>query len=158
MTDNNEQNEQPQNEQQFIIQKIYTKDLSFESPDSPESFLSEWQPDVSMELNTNTDTSKDNIFDVALTITITVKISDKTIYLVEVKQAGLFSISGFDDENLSAMLGSFCPNILFPYARETISDLVIRGGFPPLILAPVNFDALYQQHLDAQQQKAVTKH
>lgn len=163
MTDNNEQNDTQQNnsqenEQQFIIQKIYTKDLSFESPNSPESFLKEWNPDVNMELNTNAALTTDDIFDVILTITITVKNGEDTVYLVEVKQAGLFSINGFDDENLNAMLGSFCPNILFPYARETISDLVTRGGFPPLVLAPVNFDALYQQHLENQQQVNTTKH
>ncbi|MFV2060587.1 MAG: protein-export chaperone SecB [Gammaproteobacteria bacterium] len=138
-------------EQQLVIQKIYTKDISFESPNTPAVFLKEWKPEVNMELNTNANkTDNKEIFEIVLTITITVKIESETIYLTEVHQAGLFTVSGFNDTDLNAILGSFCPNALFPYAREAISDLVTRGGFPQLLLAPVNFDALYQQHLDAQ--------
>lgn len=136
-------------EQQLVIQKIYTKDISFESPDTPSVFLKEWNPDVNMELNTNANkTDNEEIYEVVLTITITVKIKDDTVYLTEVHQAGLFTITGFNDTDMGAILGSFCPNALFPYAREAISDLVTRGGFPQLLLAPVNFDALYQQHLE----------
>jgi len=138
-------------EQQLVIQKIYTKDISFESPNSPAVFLKEWNPDVNMELNTLANkTDKDEIYEVVLSITITVKIKDETVYLTEVQQAGLFTVTGFTEKDMGAILGSFCPNTLFPYARETISDIVTRGGFPQLLLAPVNFDALYQQHLDAQ--------
>jgi preprotein translocase subunit SecB len=138
-------------EQQLVIQKIYTKDISFESPDTPSVFLKEWKPEVNMELNTNANkTDNKEIFEVVLTITITVKIENETIYLTEVQQAGLFTVAGFSDTDVGAILGNFCPNALFPYARETISDLVTRGGFPQLLLAPVNFDALYQQHLEAQ--------
>jgi len=138
-------------EQQLVIQKIYTKDISFESPNTPDVFLKEWNPEVNMELNTGANkTDKEEIVEVVLTITITVKIKTDTIYLTEVQQAGLFTISGFSETDMGAILGSFCPNALFPYAREAISDLVTRGGFPQLLLAPVNFDALYQQHLEAQ--------
>lgn len=137
-------------EQQLVIQKIYTKDISFESPNTPAVFLKEWNPNVNMELNTNANkTDNESIYEVVLTITITVKIEDETIYLTEVHQAGLFTVTGFNETDIGAILGSFCPNALFPYARETISDLVTRGGFPQLLLAPVNFDALYQQHLES---------
>jgi preprotein translocase subunit SecB len=97
------------------------------------------------------------MFEVALTITVTVKIADTTAYLVEINQAGIFTISGFSDQEMGPMLGSFCPNILFPYAREAISDLVNKGGFPQLILAPVNFDALYMQHMQQNQQNPEAK-
>ncbi len=151
MADSEKKTPDQQPEQQLVIQKIYTKDISFESPDTPSVFLKEWNPEVNMELNTNANkTDNNDIFEVVLTITITVKIKEETIYLTEVHQAGLFTVSGFTDTDIGAILGSFCPNALFPYAREAISDLVTRGGFPQLLLAPVNFDALYQQHLDAQ--------
>ncbi len=155
-----EENNKP--EQQLVIQKIYTKDISFESPNTPAVFLKEWNPDVNMELNTGANkTDNEEIYEVVLTITITVKIADETVYLTEVQQAGLFTVTGFSDTDMGAILGSFCPNALFPYARETISDLVTRGGFPQLLLAPVNFDALYQQHLESQgesDQAATTTH
>jgi preprotein translocase subunit SecB len=93
------------------------------------------------------------LYEVALTVTITVKSNDKTAYLVEVNQAGIFALSGFSDQEMGPMVGSFCPNILFPYAREAVSDLVAKGGFPQLLLAPVNFDALYSQHLQQTQQQ-----
>jgi len=138
-------------EQQLVIQKIYTKDISFESPNTPAVFLKEWNPEVNMELNTNANkTNNKEIYEVVLTITITVKIDKDTVYLIEVHQAGLFTVIGFNETDIGSILGSFCPNALFPYARETISDLVTRGGFPQLLLAPVNFDALYQQHLNSQ--------
>jgi preprotein translocase subunit SecB len=97
------------------------------------------------------------MFEVALTITVTVKIGDTTAYLVEINQAGIFTIAGFNEQEMGPMLGSFCPNILFPYAREAISDLVNKGGFPQLILAPVNFDALYMQHVQQNQQSSEAK-
>jgi len=155
------ENKTPENktpEQQLVIQKIYTKDISFESPNTPSVFLKEWNPDVNMELNTAANkTDNDDIYEVVLTITITVKIDKENVYLTEVHQAGLFTITGFSDADMGAILGSFCPNALFPYARETISDLVTRGGFPQLLLAPVNFDALYQQHLEAQSNSKQTE-
>ncbi len=133
-------------EPHFSIEKIYLKDASFESPDSPASFTSDWSPEINMELNSQGQPIDDNVFEVELSITVTAKNNDKTAFLVEIKQCGIFSISGMDDTNLNGMLGSFCPNILFPYAREAISDLVTKGGFPQLLLAPVNFDAIYAQH------------
>ena len=145
--------EQKTIEKQFSIQKIYTKDLSFETPDSPKIFTEKWEPAVDFNLGSHVDTLDNSLYEVALSVTITVKCGDKTAYLVEVNQAGIFALSGFTDQEMGPMLGSFCPNILFPYAREAVSDLVAKGGFPQLLLAPVNFDALYAQHLQQAQQQ-----
>lgn len=134
-------------EKQFSIQKIYTKDLSFETPNTPAVFTAKWEPTVDFNLSTNVTTLEQNMFEVTLKVTITVKCGEMTAYLVEVNQAGIFALGGFNDQEMGPMMGSFCPNILFPYAREAISDLVTRGGFPQLLLAPVNFDALYAQHV-----------
>ena len=139
-------------EKQFSIQKIYTKDLSFETPNSPKVFTLQWEPAVDFNLGTHVEPLEDSLYEVILSVTITVKSGDAIAYLAEVKQAGIFSLGGFSDQELGPMLGSFCPNILFPYARETISDIVARGGFPQMLLAPVNFDALYAQHLQQTQQ------
>lgn len=138
-------------EKQFSIQKIYTKDLSFETPNTPSIFTAKWEPAVDFNLATNVSPLEQHLFEVTLKVTITVKCADVTAYLVEVNQAGIFALGGFTDQEMGPMMGSFCPNILFPYAREAISDLVTRGGFPQLLLAPVNFDALYAQHLQQQQ-------
>ncbi len=146
MSDNNETNTE-NTEPHFTIEKIYLKDVSFESPMAPAVFTSDWQPEINMELNTEGKPIDENIYEVDLALTVTAKNGGNTAFLVEVKQSGIFSISGFDQENLNGMLGSFCPNILFPYAREAISDLVVKGGFPQLLLQPVNFDALYAQSL-----------
>lgn len=146
MSDNEEQNNEATNPH-FSIEKIYIKDVSFESPASPAIFTEDWDPEINMELNSQGKPVNDKFYEVELTITVTAKNKDKTGFLVELKQCGIFSISGMDDATLNGMLGSFCPNILFPYAREAISDLVTKGGFPQLLLAPVNFDALYAQHL-----------
>ncbi len=148
-----DKNESPQeqatenNEAHFSIEKIYLKDVSFESPAAPAVFTQDWSPEVNMDLNTHGQAIDNNVYDVELSITVTAKNNDKTAFLVEIKQCGIFSISGMDEANLNGMLGSFCPNILFPYAREAISDLVTKGGFPQLLLQPVNFDAIYAQHL-----------
>ena len=155
MTDTDAKTESgEQNTQQFQIQKIYIKDLSFESPNAPEMFTESLQPKIDFDLQTEAKKLTDDFFDVTLQVTATAKHNEKTAFLVEVKQAGIFNITGFPDDQLSHMLGSFCPNILFPYARESVSDLVTRGGFPPLLLAPVNFDALYAQHVQQQNQQA----
>ena len=155
MTDTDAKTESgEQNTQQFQIQKIYIKDLSFESPNAPEMFTESLQPKIDFDLQTEAKKLTDDFFDVTLQVTATAKHNEKTAFLVEVKQAGIFIITGFPDDQLSHMLGSFCPNILFPYARESVSDLVTRGGFPPLLLAPVNFDALYAQHVQQQNQQA----
>jgi preprotein translocase subunit SecB len=141
-------------EKQFSIQKVYTKDMSFETPNSPKIFTEKWEPSVDFNLGTNVGPLENSLYEVVLTITITVKSGDSTAYLVEVNQAGIFSLGGFTDQEMGPMVGSFCPNILFPYAREVVSDLVAKGGFPQLLLAPVNFDALYAQHLQKVQQQA----
>jgi preprotein translocase subunit SecB len=133
-------------QQQFSLQRIYTKDLSFESPGTPGVFRKQWQPKVNVDLNTKSDKIDDSgNFEVVLTITITAKIEDETAFLVEVQQAGIFFISGIEGDDLRRVLGTACPNILFPYARENIDAVVVKGGFPAVMLAPVNFDALFQQ-------------
>ncbi len=139
-------------EKQFAIQKIYTKDLSFETPNSPKIFTEKWEPAVEFNLASHVEALENSFFEINLTITITVKNQDTVAYLVEVNQAGIFALGGFTDQEMGPMVGSFCPNILFPYAREVVSDLIVRGGFPQLLLAPVNFDALYAQHLQQAQQ------
>lgn len=139
---------------QFIIQKVYIKDVSFETPNSPVIFTQKWEPKVEFNLASNAQALENGLYEVSLTVTVTVKLEDKTAYLAEVTQAGVFTLSGFEEQELGPMIGSYCPTILFPFAREVVSDLVVKGGFPPLLLAPVNFDALYVQHVQ-QQQNAV---
>ncbi len=133
--------------QQFIIQKIYAKDISFETPNSPQLFTEKWEPELKVDLHTAINPIAEGVFEVVLTVTATVKVGEKTAFLAEVQQAGIFNITGFEKPQLDGMLGSYSPNILFPYAREIVSDLVNKGGFPQLILQPVNFDIIYQQHL-----------
>ncbi len=142
--------------QQFKIQRIYLKDVSYESPQSPKVFVgtTDWQPSVSLHLNTESVKLENDLFESVLTVTATVKLGETTAYLTEVKQAGLFLIKGFSQERLGPMLGSFCPNLLFPFAREAIASLVQKGGFPQLLLDPVNFDALYAQHVETARQNA----
>lgn len=135
----------PQHE--FVIQRIYVKDISYEAPSTPEIFQTEWTPQVDFNLQTNSQKITDDVYEVVLQITVTTKLKDKTAFLVEVKQAGIFTLKGFTKEQLDPMLGSFCPNILFPYARELISATISRGSFPPLYLAPINFDVMYQEQL-----------
>lgn len=149
-----------QAEQKFEIQKIYIKDISFESPNPLEAFGTQWAPNVNVNLNTDAKTVGELQYEVILTVTVTTENEGKTAFLVEVQQAGIFSMDGFEEEQLKGMLGSFCPDILFPYAREAISDLVTRGGFPQLLLAPVNFDALFMEHMrqEAEQQATATTH
>lgn len=130
------------------LQKIYLKDASFESPRAPEVFKSaDFQPEINLQVNTETTALDEATFEVALTLTATAAQGEDTIYLVEVKQAGIFTLTGFEQQQLQAVLSTFCPANLFPYAREAISNLVEKGGFPQLLLQPINFDALYQQHL-----------
>jgi preprotein translocase subunit SecB len=137
--------------QQFSIQKIYLKDVSFESPNSPQAFTNgEWQPQINVQINSSNQAIADDIYEVVLDITVTAKHEEKTAFLVEVKQAGIFTISGFPQENIGGMVGAFCPETLFPFAREAISELVSKGGFPQLLLAPVNFNALYTQQMQQQ--------
>jgi len=144
-----EENAQP--EKQFAIQRLYVKDISFETPHSPQVFTEQWEPKVEFNLSSNAQPLQDNLVEVVLSVTVTVTIGEKTAYLIEASQAGIFTIVGMSEQEMGPMLGSFCPNILFPYVREVISDLVAKGGFPAMLLAPVNFDALYAQHLQQMQ-------
>lgn len=136
---------------QFAVQRIYTKDISFETPNSPAVFTEKWEPEVNVEINSNGNKLTDDIYEVVLTLTVTAKLGEKTAYLTEVQQAGIFTLAGFGEQDMGSMIHSFCPNMLFPYAREVISDLVSKGSFPQLVLQPINFDALYAQHLQQQQ-------
>lgn len=141
------ENQEQGNQMDFGIQRIYVKDLSYEAPNSPNIFKENWSPKVEIDLQSKSDQLEDGIFEVVLSVTSTVKINEKMAFLAEVQQAGIFTIRNFPEEQLQHLLGSFCPNIIFPYARESITDLVTRGGFPQLYLAPINFDAIYQQKL-----------
>lgn len=147
--------EQPQMAQ-VAVQKIYVKDASFEAPNAPMIFQEQSQPNIQLNLNQKVQTIGENVYEVTLTVTLTCKLGDKTAYLAEVQQAGIFGMVGFDQTNLHGMLGTFCPTTLFPYARQAISNLVLEGGFPPFILQPVNFDQLYSEQMRrrAQEQQA----
>lgn len=139
-------------QRQLAIQRIYVKDVSFESPASPRVFTRDWRPEVTTSLGTQSRPLEGSGYEVTVSATVTVKSGEETAFLVEVKQAGLFVASGFPEAELGPILGSYCPNVLFPYLRETISDLVTRGGFPQFLLPPVNFDAIYAQHVRQQQE------
>ena len=138
------------NNSQFMIQRIYIKSSSFETQNTPAIFQQAWEPELSLDLNTTHTTLDKGVFEVVLTVTVTVKNKHSTAFLVEVQQAGIFSINGPEPEQMNHLLGSFCPNILFPYAREAITSEVARASFPQLVLAPINFDALYFQQNNAQ--------
>lgn len=140
-----EQNSQAQ--PQFAIQKIYVKDISFETPNSPEVFNKEWKPQINVEIDTKGREIADDVHEIVLGVTVTAKFEDTVAFLVEVQQAGIFVIKNFQDAEKGMMIGSYCPSLLFPYVREVVSDIVTKGGFPQFLLQPVNFDALYQQHL-----------
>jgi len=148
------ENISPPEGQQFTIQKIFLKDTSFESPNSPDVFTDTWEPNINIDLNSNGRNIGENLHEVVLGITVTAKIGEKVAYLVEVQQSGIFALTNFSEQEMGMMLGSYCPNLLYPFAREVISDLVLKGGFPQMILAPVNFDAIYQDHVKRQQLEA----
>lgn len=132
---------------QFSLQRIYVRDLSFEAPKSPEIFRQEWNPSVGLDLNTKQKSLEGDFHEVVLTLSVTVKTGEEVAFIAEVQQAGIFLIKGLEAQAMSHTLGAFCPNILFPYAREALDNLVTRGSFPALMLAPVNFDALYAQEM-----------
>ena len=136
---------------QFSLQRIYVRDLSFEAPKSPAIFRQQWEPSVGLDLNTRQKPLEGDFHEVVLTLSVTVKTAGEVAFIAEVQQAGIFLISGLDAAAMSHTLGAFCPNILFPYAREALDNLVTRGSFPALMLAPVNFDALYAQELGRMQ-------
>ena len=148
-----EQEKNSDDDKRITIGKIYVKDLSFESPQAPGVFRGrEWQPQTNLNLRSSTSAFEGDQHEVVLTITVDAKEDDKTIFLVELQQAGIFEIAGYDEEEFKAVVGSFCPNILFPYAREAIAGMIQKGGFPEFLLQPINFDALYLQ--SRQQQMA----
>tara|TARA_R110002126_G_scaffold172606_4_gene321356 strand:+ start:5150 stop:5644 length:495 start_codon:yes stop_codon:yes gene_type:complete len=136
---------------QFAIQRIFVKDISFEAPNAPAIFRKEWKPEVKLDLDTRSEKVEDGVYQVILSLTVTTMVGEETAFLCEVQQAGIFSIGELDEGQLGHMLAAFCPNILFPYAREAVSSLVNRGTFPQLNLAPVNFDALFAQYLQKRQ-------
>jgi preprotein translocase subunit SecB len=129
----------------FMIQKIYIKDLSFEAPNSPAIFTENWKPQANMEMNTNFEKIDERHYEVVLKLTITAKLEEKVAFIIELKQAGIFLIENIEENNLNALLHGYCPTALFPYARDAIASQVFRGSFPELNLAPINFDALYLQ-------------
>ncbi|MEW5888834.1 MAG: protein-export chaperone SecB [Pseudomonadota bacterium] len=137
----------------FSIEKIYVKDLSLEIPNAPEVFLQREQPQIEVQLHSEGRAVEDGIFQVVLTVTVTARAAEKAMFLVEAAQAGIFQVRNVPDEDIEPILAIACPNILFPYVRETVSDVVNRAGFPPVLLAPVNFEALYQQRMLERQQQ-----
>ena len=139
-------------DKQLAISKIYVKDFSFESPHAPEVFKTgDWKPQTNLNLRSSHNALEGSAHEIVLTITVEAKDGDKTLFLVELHQAGIFEIAGYGKEELEAIVGSFCPNILFPYARETIASMIQKGGFPEFVLQPINFDALYLQAKQQQQ-------
>jgi len=146
MTDSSAATDQA-SQAQFTVQKIYVKDVSFEAPNTPGIFNEAGQPQLNMNLNQKVARLDDGIYEVVLGITLTCAIEEKNVYLAEIEQAGVFGLAGFDERNLDMMLGTYCPNVLFPYARQAISDLITSGGFPPFYLQPINFEALYAEGL-----------
>ena len=146
-----EQNNTQQPETQFAIQRIYTKDVSFETNNVPEIFTKQWQPEMNLELNSASQALSDEVHEVSLRVTVTVKQQEEVVYICEVTQSGIFSLIGFDDAQIQHCVGAYCPNILFPYAREVISSLVNKGTFPQVNLEPVNFEALFINYLQQQQ-------
>jgi len=138
----------------FSIEKIYVKDLSLEIPGAPQVFLEREPPQVEVALRSEASAIDEGVFDVTVTVTVTAKLGERTIFLVEAAQAGIFAVSNVPNGEIEPILAIACPNILFPYARETVSDMVNRAGFPPVLLAPVNFEAIYQQRMQQQIQPA----
>ena len=143
-----------QQQAQFQLQKLYVKDVSFEVPNAPQVFQQEGQTEVKLNLAQKVDDLAEGVHEVVLTVTVTATADDKTAYLAEVQQAGIFAISGLPDQGRHAALNTLCPHTLFPYARRLITDLVAEGGFPPLVLQPINFDQIYAQRMQEAQAQA----
>lgn len=150
--------EQPQEQAaeggQFAIQRLYIKDSSYEAPNSPEILREQWEPQADINVNTASNEIEKDIYEVVLTITLTTKVKDKVAFLVEVQQAGIFTIKDFPSEDKDHLLRAYCSGILFPYARQHITDIVVDGGFPPIYLAPINFEAVYMQEKQKQKEGA----
>lgn len=150
------ENETQQNDAQpqFALQRIYVKDISFESPNAPEVFQQQWKPQINMDLNTSNKKVSETQFEVTVSLSITAKVEEKVAFIVEIQQAGIFHITGIEGPQLAQTLGAFCPNVLFPYAREAVDSLVNKGSFPSLMLAPVNFDAIFAEAMRRKQEEA----
>lgn len=142
---------------QFSLTRIYLKDLSFETPQGAAAFSKQWKPKVNQDMSTKTNKLDDEHYEVVLAVTVTVKDDESTIYLAEVQQAGIFRVMGLEGIHLAQVLNTACPNMLFPYVRETLDNIVIKGSFPPLMLPPINFDAVFQQVVAKAQQEARDK-
>jgi preprotein translocase subunit SecB len=137
----------------FQIEKIYVKDISLEIPNAPQVFVQQAQPQVEVQINTASSQFADVYFEVTVSATVTARVEERTLFLAEAVQAGIFSVRNVPSGELDPLLGVACPTILFPYLRETISDLIARGGFPPVLLSPISFEALYVQRLQQRQQQ-----
>ncbi len=142
-------------EQQFEINRIYVKDVSTESPNAPEIFQVSWEPEINLNLNNSARALDEDkgLYEVSLTLTVTATLEEQTAYVIEVEQAGIFTLQGFEQEQQAYVIGAMIPNILFPYARETISSLSQKAGFPAMLLNPIDFNGLFQQHLQSQAQQ-----
>ncbi|XZQ56046.1 MAG: protein-export chaperone SecB [Arsenophonus sp.] len=145
--------EQNHEDMVFQIQRIYTKDISFETPNTPNIFQKEWKPEIRLDLDTSSTELVENVHEVILRVTVTASLTEEIAFLCEVQQAGIFSINGIEENQMYHFLCAYCPNILFPYSRECITNLVSRGTFPQLNLAPVNFDVLFMNYLHKQHTK-----
>lgn len=144
----------------FGIEKLYVKDLSLEIPNAPQIFTEREVPQIGIEISNSASKLDEGVYEVVLTITVTSKLADKTVFLIEVAQAGIFQVQNVPEDNLEIIFSITCPNILFPYAREVVSDLSVRAGFPSVVLSPINFEALYaqQKHQQAQAEADKTTH
>ena len=150
--------DEQQADRQFAIQRIYTKDISFESPNAPQVFISEWEPKINVDLSTEIQALSEDTIQVVLSVNVVAKHEDKTAFLVEVQQAGIFLAKGFSEEELGPLMGIGAPNALYPYAREVVSDLITRGSFPQFTLQPVNFEQMYAQQMASKKEPAEKTH
>jgi preprotein translocase subunit SecB len=141
-------------QRQFAVQRIYTKDISFESPNSPAVFQEQKQPEIKVGLGSQISKLSDTVYELVLKVSVDAKHDDKSVFMVEVQQGGIFVVQGFEQQEVDALLGIAAPNVLFPYAREVVSDMIMRGSFPQFVLQPVNFEALYAQQLQAKNQQS----
>jgi len=140
---------------QLSLQKVYLKDASFEVPGAPQIFQETGQPQIQLNLQQQVGVLAENIYEVVLTVTVTCKLAEKTAYLAEVQQAGVFGVAGFDQQNRDAVLATYCPNVLFPYARTAVSNLIQDGGFPPFLMQPINFESIYAEQMQRRAQGTV---
>ncbi len=145
MTEELKESTQAQDQGQFALMRIYLKDASFEVPGAPKVFLNPWNPEISIQLGTETNPLDEDNYEVVLSLTVSANNQGNVAFLIEIKQAGIFLVKNFPEPQKTGLLGSYCPSVLFPYAREAISDLVGKGSFPQLLLAPINFDSLLAQ-------------